>query len=719
LLVRQTSAAITKLTGADYRATTDDPYFLYRFWWRRPYRMLIFIESLDGNSLDPRLYVDRGNGFDESTAHYFPNADAGVYSIAISPPRKVRKIRFDPCSREGCFRYRVAFAWTERDIAEMDSAREAWAPAGSVYETTVSGKRERRTKRFGRKQIAEHYASVIRLAEQHAPPVEAALLADGPFISFIVPVYNTRQRYLTDLLASFRMQPAGTAELLLCDDGSTSAETRAWLSEHEKIDHVRVFRSQENRGIATTTNAGLALARGQWIGFIDHDDALSPHIVQLIADTAHKVPSCKFIYTDEVITDEALRPVDYFMKPAFDEVLLSGVNYINHLSCYRRDRLMELGGLREGYDGSQDYDLVLRYIEGLRADEIRHLPFPGYRWRRSKRTYSVQFLNEATAKAREALAEHFQLAGARPSVEPALTSGLHRVRFDKIKNDWPLVSVVIPNRNSFPLISRILGDLVNRTDYSNIEIVVVDNGTTDAAVLELYTRYKAGPVPFRAEIEPGPFNFSRQVNRGVALARGDLVLLLNNDVEVLDGAWLREMVSCFDYERTGIVGARLLYPDRTLQHVGVIVGLGGLAGHWFCGHPEKFPGPMARLHVRQSMTAVTGACMLISRACCDAVGKFDEKEFAVAYNDIDFCLRAVKRGFRVVWTPFATLIHHESASRGSDKAGPNRERFMRDQASLRQRHQTDSFQDRAFSPWYSRNRSEPRPVFLERLPEAR
>ncbi len=293
------------------------------------------------------------------------------------------------------------------------------------------------------------------------------------------------------------------------------------------------------------------------------------------------------------------------------------------------------------------------------------------------------------------------------------------MRFDRLQARWPRISVVIPNRDSFALISRVLADLIERTAYPDLEIIVVDNGTTDPRVRTLYAERARGLVPFAFEIEPAPFNFSRQVNRGIARATGDLVLLLNNDIEVVDGDWLAEMAACFSYRNTGIVGARLLYPNGRLQHAGVIVGLGGLAGHWFGGRRASFPGPMGRLHVRQSLTAVTGACMLVSRACLHAVGPFDEQDFGIAYNDVDFCLRATAKGFRVVWTPFATLIHHESATRGSDETPANRARFDREKEALRRRHRTETFADRAFSPWYARDRGDPVPLLLDELPKAR
>lgn len=566
------------------------------------------------------------------------------------------------------------------------------------------------------RRTAAHFAGVVRLAERAGPAAD--LRHGGPFISFVVPVYNTDPCYLSDLLASFREQDGPFCELILSDDGSTAPQTLAWLDAHAGDAGVAVVRSGRNQGIAGATNTGLARATGKWVGLVDHDDALAPHAIRRIAAALAAAPDCAFLYTDEVIADAKLRPVDYFLKPAWDPVLLSGVNYINHLSLYRRDRLLATGGLREGFNGSQDYDLVLRYTKGLRDDEILHLPYPAYLWRRHDDSYSTQFLNVATANARKALTAHYDAPGRPVAILPAVAKDLHRVRFDSDTAAAPLVSVVIPNRDAYPLIAKLL-DGLRATAYPALEIIVIDNGSTDAQVLALYDACRAGPIPFRAEIVARPFNFSQAVNDGIALAHGDYVLLLNNDIEILEPDWLTEMVSCFNYARTGIVGAKLLYPDGSLQHAGVIAGLGELAGHWFIGQPHDYPGPMGRLWVRQSLSAVTGACFLVSRACLEQVGRFDDTAFKIAYNDIDFCLRAQSAGFRVVWTPFAKLVHHESASRGSDETPENIGRFRHEQKLLRERHRTDLFQDRAFNPWYSRDRSLPRPIPLTELPPAR
>jgi O-antigen biosynthesis protein len=586
----------------------------------------------------------------------------------------------------------------------MDFARAAWRA------------------RKASKTMRRHFAHVVALAaaEQRTGEI-GAKPRDGapPLISFIVPVFNARPGHLDDLMESMRRQTAGLCELIFSDDGSSSVTTRAWLSRHERGGGANVIWNGRNRGIAAATNAGIERAKGKWIAFLDHDDALSPFAVDRIACALAQSPDCQFLYTDEAIADEHLRLVDYFLKPAWDPVLLSGVNYINHLSLYRRERLLRLGGLRETFQGSQDYDLVLRYTKDLRECDIRHLPYPAYIWRRHRLSHSKNFMETATAHARRALSDHYRSAGRSPTVGAALSPDLHRVRFDRDRADWPLISVIIPNRDAFILIAKLLAGLTEDTAYPAIEIIVIDNGSRDAAVLELYESYGKGPIPFRVRVEEETFNFSRSINRGIALANGVFVLLLNNDIEITDSDWLKEMVSCFDYQDVGIVGAKLLYPDQSIQHVGVIAGLGGLAGHWFIGRDKDFPGPMGRLWVRQSLSVVTGACMLVSKACSQSVGILDEDVFPIAYNDVDFCLRAIGQGFRVVWTPFACLIHHESATRGDDETPRNIARFSRDKNSLRARHRTDIFEDRAFNPWYSKRHSDPYPLALDRLPPPR
>jgi len=560
-----------------------------------------------------------------------------------------------------------------------------------------------------RREHALFFDHVVALAAREADPTPLAT----PFVTLVVPTFDTPPSYLNALVASVRSQRPGAAALIFSDDGSTARSTRAWLDRNASLPNVRILRHARNRGIAAASNAGVAAATTPWVGFLDHDDALAPHALDRIDRALRARPEAQLLYTDEVVADARLRPVAFHLKPAFDPVLLSGLNYLNHLSLYRRERFLALGGFREGFEGSQDYDLLLRYARGLAPSECVHLPYPAYLWRRDGASHSAQHFERASDNARRALAEAYGAPVAKTR------GSLHQVRFAERERDWPLVSVIIPNRDSPALIARVLDGLLRETDYQPFEIVVIDNGTTDASVLSLYERLRQGPIPFRAVVEPERFNFARAVNKGIALARGRMILMLNNDIEVLAPDWMKEMAACFDYPDVGVVGAKLLYPNRTLQHAGVIVGFGGLAGHWWLEQQEDFPGPMGRLWVRQSMSSVTGACLMVSRAALDSIGPLDEERFAMAYNDVDLCMRAIEKGFRVVWTPFACCVHRESASRGSDETKENIDRFRREQQNLRDRHATEVYEDPAVNPWYTKDRSAPGLARLHHLPSAR
>lgn len=556
-------------------------------------------------------------------------------------------------------------------------------------------------------------------AADAAVPSRFRSIGEGPVLSLVTPVYNTPPAYLDDLVRSFAQQEPGLAELILSDDGSTDPRTIRALEALEGRPGIVVVRSARNQGISAASNAAISVAQAPWIGFIDHDDALAPHAVRQIVQALATHPECAFLYTDELIGDAHLRLIDYFLKPAFDPVLLSGVNYINHFSIYRRDRVQEIGGLRLGFEGSQDYDLLLRYLAGIDEGKVLHLPYPAYIWRRDGRSYSARQLDKATRHARKALEEAYAPKHGPVSVGPALAPALHRVQFSMPPGGWPHVSIIIPSRNQHHHISRVLDGIFSRTDYPNLDVIVIDNGSTEEAVLDLYARYRQSPG-FRAEIHVEPFNFARSINRGIRFARpGAHLLWLNNDIEIESADWLKEMVACTAYAGTGIVGAKLLYPDRTTQHLGVVAGFGGYAGHWYLGEDEAYFGPLNRFAVRQSLSCVTGACLLVTPECSERVGLLDEERFAIAYNDIDYCLRARRAGFRVVWTPFSSLVHHESASRGSDETPENAERFRREKAQLAARHHTTDLHDPAINPWYSRDRSYPTPVRLTKIPKAR
>ncbi|WP_434055997.1 MAG: glycosyltransferase family 2 protein [Roseibium sp.] len=675
----------------------EDPQIIIRFPFVRPRFVSVEIKSL-GAPLDPTIYFPVLGKFHEDHTLQLETAKAHFIALDLRNIRFERKIRIDPAEQQGALTTRFSF---------FDSIEDVEAHLKKFSQENDSGLpnvvKVPRTNLFSLGFLLEKFNPSLKLSRRlervyslasNAEPVRSRNSQDEVWLSLVTPVYNTLPRYLDDLLTSFREQNTAGVELIFSDDASDSKQTVDWLRNHVDVPNVKVVWNENNRGISAATNSAIRAAVGTWIAPLDHDDVIAPHTLKIIHNTLLQNPQTQFLYTDEVVVSESLKPLWHMAKPAYDPILLSGVNYINHFSVYRRARLDEFGLFNSNYDGSQDYELLLRYLNGLSDAEVLHLPYPGYWWRNTKGSYSKSQLERATTSARKALGIRYGT-----DVVEGLHKDLHRVDFKPGDENLPFISMIIPSRDSYQLISRILSDIYTKTDYPNFEVIVVDNGTTDPKVLSLYEAYGARYPNFVANIENEPFNFSRAVNRGFKLAKGAHYLLLNNDIEVIAEDWLKEMVSCLNYQNAGIVGAKLLYPDDTIQHAGVIVGASGLAGHWYYKKPSMFKGPLKRLLVRNGMVCVTGAVMLISKECKEKVGDFDEANFAIAYNDVDFCIRAHAANFRIVWTPFACLYHHESVSRGSDKLAKNQVRFQREKQNLRQLHSTQNFVDPATNPF--------------------
>lgn len=702
---------------------------------------ICFFLKADPELAAPKLVFDEGEGFNDVSAIALQSFAFGFYHVSLATMASVRRIRFRPCDKEATFKFLafrtghsvlVAVLHYLFNLRYQHIGLVTGAPRGlrGIWPTLTSN--AARVKKFFSdvsvgggvrvQQAEDNILARLLLAQSEKVAsvrvdVKSRLegLRDAPLISFVAPTYNTSKTYLQDLLSSYVSEDAPYSELILSDDGSKSTVTNQALAHAEALPGVRVLRAASNGGIAAATNAGIDAARGEWVAFIDHDDAFMPGAIAVIVQAILDNPDGTFFYTDEVITNTALKPIGSFCKPTYDSVLLSGLNFINHFSVFRRERLASLGGLRLDREGSQDYDLLLRYLNAARPGSVIHIPFLAYSWRRAEQSYSAVHRSRSIGNARKALEAAYQAAGRKVSVDPAHHDDLHRVRF--VRASEPLISVVIANKNSAALIKRVVSDLRSRTSYANIEIIIADNGTDDPNVLRFYDQN--GGERFRVDLVAEDFNFARMCNRGAALAKGEALLFLNNDIEVSEAEWLDEMIECLSFAETGIVGAKLLYPNGKIQHAGVIVGLGEAAGHWYVEEASDEPGPQGRLAVRQTMTAVTGACMLVTKRCFEALGGFDEEVFPIAYNDIDFCIRARQAGFRTVWTPFATLVHHESVSRGSDESGENNVRFRKEFAALQERHGTKTCVDEAFSPFYDRRYSRPHLSLPAELPKPR
>lgn len=494
-------------------------------------------------------------------------------------------------------------------------------------------------------------------------PRRAQALADieqfpwKPTISVITPVYNTSPDFLREAIESVLQQYYPHWELCICDDGSTDGRTRAVLDRYSERDpRIRIVRRAHNEGIAAATNAALSLATGEFIAFLDHDDVLTPDALYQVAATL-QAHDADLIYSDEDKLDARGHHCEPFLKPTWSPDLLYSSMYTCHLSVYRRGLIEEIGGMRSGFDGAQDWDLALRFTE--RAKFIVHLPLILYHWRKAPTSTAsgAHAKPYAFRAGQRALTEAIQRTGKLGSVEPLRWPGYYRVRRALARTGK--VSIIIPTRDNVDLLQRCIASVEANTVYQHYEILIVDNGSKDPATLE----FLAG-TRHRVLRDDGPFNFARLNNRAVHEVDGDYIVLLNDDTEVLAGEWLGAMLEHGQRPEVGAVGAKLLYPDNRVQHAGIVTGLMGIANSTHIGEDGytgtgyfNFP------NVIRNVSAVTGACMLLRREVFEEVGGFDEEHLPVAYNDVDLCLRLRERGYQIVYTPYALLRHHESASR--------------------------------------------------------
>ncbi len=521
------------------------------------------------------------------------------------------------------------------------------------------------------------YARWIQKREPTAADLQkqrATNFARRPTISIVVPTYNTPAVYLEAMLQSVQAQTYPHWELCIADGHSPAAWVRPLLERYAAADgRIRVAFLPANRGIAGNTNAALELARGEFVALLDHDDTLAPFALFEVVKAINERPEADLIYSDEDKLDEAGRRVDPCFKPDWSPDTLRSHNYVCHLLVLRRGLIEQIGGLRDGFDGAQDYDLVLRASE--QARRIVHIPRVLYHWRMhpqstAANTDSKRYLVEA---GRRALAEHLERMRTPASVAEGPLPGTYRVIYHLPRQ--PLVSVLIPNRDSVHLLGRCLDSLA-QTSYANYEVLILENHSTQA---ETFAYYRQLERRGNVRIVPWtrPFNYAAVNNYGATQARGEVLLFLNNDVEAIHPDWLEGMVKHALRPEVGAVGAKLLYADDTIQHAGIVIGMGGVAGHVHIRFPRDADGYMQRLRLTHNCAAVTGACLMTRRAVFEQAGGFDES-FVLAFNDVDLCLQIQALGYRVLWTPEAELYHLESKTRGYEDTPEKLGRFGRE-----------------------------------------
>ena len=518
-----------------------------------------------------------------------------------------------------------------------------------------------------------------------------------PLISVVMPVYNANPEWLAKAIESVRSQIYPNWELCIADDASTNKTIRTLLQKYSDIDsRIKVVFREKNGHISATSNSAISIVEGDWIALLDHDDLLSEHALFWVADCINSNPSAQMIYSDEDKIDEGGTRSSPYFKCNWNIDLFYSQNMFSHLGVYKTELINAVDGFRIGLEGSQDHDLALRCIEKIDHKHIHHVPKVLYHWRihEESTARSLDVKPYAAIAGEKALNEHFQRMGVKATTE-SIGYG-YRTKY-ALPEALPLVSLLIPTRNGLELLKQCVDSILSKTSYSNFEIIIIDNGSDDTDTLN-YLKLVTDNPSVRVIRDERPFNYSALNNSAVKHSRGEIIGLINNDIEVISPGWLNEMVSLALQPNAGAIGARLLYPDDTLQHAGVTLGMGGVAGHPHCHLPKTHHGYFCRASLAQSFSAVTAACLIIRKDIYTEVEGLNEADLRVAFNDVDFCLRVREVGYRNIWTPFAELYHHESATRGSEDTPEKKARFAQEIDYMQKQWGDLLLNDPAYSP---------------------
>jgi GT2 family glycosyltransferase len=548
-----------------------------------------------------------------------------------------------------------------------------------------------------RAQDYERWIALHETPEADSALAEAIKGLETPLFSILMPVYETPKEFLRAAIESVLAQSYRHWQLCIVDDASQSTHVQDILKEYAAGDSRVQFKIlPENRGISGATNEAFALSRGTWVVLLDHDDLLSRNALAELALAIRHNPSVDILYSDEDKIGAGGYRFDPHFKSAFAPELLHSQNYLNHLTACRSASVARVGGWRKKFDGSQDYDLILRLIEQPGCT-VKHIPKVLYHWRATEGSTALTESEKSYAfdAGLEALRDHLSRCGVSAEAMAAPETNFYRVRY-RCPEPTPLVSIVIPSRDQVELLQACIGSVQSLTTYRNVEILVVDNNSTQRAAIRYLDELQKTPG-IRVLQYKEPFNFAAINNFAVRHAKGQILALLNNDLEVISPDWLTEMVSFAVRPEIGCVGAKLYYRDGSIQHAGVVLGIGGVAGHAHKYFPRQHPGSFFRLKIVQNFSAVTGACLVVKKELYESVSGMDEINLPVAFNDVDLCLKIGKLGFRHVWTPYAELYHHESVSRGSEDTQEKRARFLAEVEYMRRTWNL------ANDPYYSPN----------------
>ncbi|GAB3483154.1 glycosyltransferase [Polaromonas eurypsychrophila] len=692
-----------------WKSVGDDPHFHIkpkqeRYFEAGWYQIELLVESSRRTNL-AKFYLNYGDGYSEKNTFSLPYNSKKLAKRIVYFKEYCSEIRFDPKESQGRFRViglhitPVAVADAE-DIMlqEMLSQRTKVKLKDSAsYKIQMKFEKRAYSNKF---ILVEHifynyqelftgrsdsiaYEDWIECIEKPSLPTAEQVnlniinLSIKPVISVVMPVFNTDEQYLSLCIDSVIAQTYPHWELCIADDASPKPHVRRLLEAYAAKDaRIRVVFRKENGHISHASNSALEIAHGEFVALLDHDDALPDYALYFIALAINANPDAQFFYSDEDKLDQNGARFEPNFKSDWNPDLFYSQNYVSHLGVYRRELLNRINGFRPGVEGSQDQDLLLRCLPHVRHDQIIHVPRVLYHWRMVEGSTALasgekSYTMNAGVKA---LQDYFLTVNPRISVEPGQVPNTYRVRWP-LPESPPLVSLLIPTRDRRALTETCVRSIIDRSTYTNYEILILDNGSVESETLEFFEQIQKEDRRVRVLRYDCPFNYSAINNFGVLHARGVVIGLVNNDIEVISPEWLTEMLSHAIRPDIGCVGAKLYYSNDTLQHGGVVCGIGGVAGHSHKYFARSNTGYFSRLFLTQTMSAVTAACLLVRRDVYEKVGGLDETNLKIAFNDVDFCLKVREAGYRNLWTPYAELYHYESISRGIEDTLAKQERF--------------------------------------------
>ncbi|MFP6559972.1 glycosyltransferase [Paraburkholderia sp. B3] len=710
-MIEPTLKPANDLTREDgwWVSTGADPYFLLEFGtspiptgWNQV-RLDVEVES---GSLGPTLYFDVGTGFSQDLTRDLPmrllDSDGAILPI----PTNIRSIRLDPMSGLGRFKIR---RFSIKPVSRFSLARRRAKPlldilrkhpkliwpyavhaAGLVKRRGVVGAlrhalRDRTGEGVQTSSQANDYGDWIALYDTLSLDDVAKISAhigsftNRPLISVLVPLYNTPEVFLRRCIDSVREQIYEHWELCLVDDASPQPHVRNVCEQYARKDaRIRYVRREVNGHIAEATNSALELATGQFAALLDHDDELAPHALYMVAAELNAQPELDFLFSDEDKIDEQGKRYEPWFKSDWNYDLMLSQNAVVHLAVYRISILREIGGFRSEFNGSQDYDVTLRFSEQTTPERIRHIPFILYHWRAISGSVALATTEKLYPyeAAERAIRDHLFRTGRNATIARQEHLGYYQVTWP-VAQPEPKVAIIIPTKDKVDLLRVAVTSIIEKTTYKNYEIVIVNNNSVEHDTMAYFEQI-VREASVRLINYKKPYSFAALNNWAVTQTDAPLLAFVNNDIEVIEANWLGEMVGHALRPEVGSVGAKLLYPNGTIQHSGVVVGIGGLAGHPHVGERGDTFGYFGRAACTQRYSAVTAACMLMRREVFLEVGGFDDVNFAVAFNDVDLGLRLGKTGYANVWTPGALLYHHESASLGLPTNEGRRRQFLQE-----------------------------------------